>query len=103
MSMTADQRLCKQPAENRKFEMDFTNVLGASEAITSITSIESEKVGGYASDLTITNQAIETGDKKVSMFIADGTLGNTYRVEVLVATDASQTIEGDGVLYVTDQ
>jgi hypothetical protein len=103
MSMTADQRLCKQPAENRKFEMDFTNVLGASEAITSITSIESEKVGGYASDLTITNQAIETGDKKVSMFIADGTLGNTYRVEVLVATDASQTLEGDGVLYVTDQ
>jgi len=101
--MTADQRLCKQPAENRKFEMDFTNVLGASEAITSITSIESEKVGGYASDLTITNQAIETGDKKVSMFIADGTLGNTYRVEVLVATDASQTLEGDGVLYVTDQ
>ena len=103
MSMTADQRLCKQPAENRKFEMDFTNVLGASEAITSITSIESEKVGGYASDLTITNQAIETGDKKVSMFIADGTLGNTYSVEVLVATDASQTLEGDGVLYVTDQ
>ena len=42
MSMTADQRLCKQPAENRKFEMDFTNVLGSSEAITSITSIESE-------------------------------------------------------------
>ena len=103
MSMTADQRLCKQPAENRKFEMDFTNVLGASEAITSITSIESEKVGGYTSDLTITNQAIETGDKKVSMFIADGTLGNTYRVEVLVATDASQTLEGDGVLYVTAQ
>ena len=103
MSMTADQRLCKQPAENRKFEMDFTNVLGSSEAITSITSIESEKVGGYASDLSITNQAIESGSKKVSMFIADGTLGNTYRVEVLVATDASQTIEGDGVLYVTDQ
>ena len=103
MSMTADQRLCKQPAENRKFEMDFTNVLGASEAITSITSIESEKVGGYASDLSITNQAIESGSKKVSMFIADGTLGNTYRLEVLVATDASQTLEGDGVLYVTDQ
>ena len=103
MSMTEDQRLCKQPAENRKFEMDFTNVLGSSEAITSITSIESEKVGGYASDLSITNQAIETGAKKVSMFIASGTLGNTYRVEVLVATDASQTLEGDGVLYVTDQ
>ena len=103
MSMTADQRLCKQPAENRKFEMDFTNVLGSSEAITSITSIESEKVGGYASDLSITNQAIESGSKKVSMFIASGTLGNTYRVEVLVATDASQTLEGDGVLYVTDQ
>ena len=78
MSMTADQRLCKQPAENRKFEMDFTNVLGSSESISSITSVASEKVGGYTSDLSITSQAIESGSKKVSMFIASGTLGNTY-------------------------
>ena len=103
MALTADQRLCKQPAENRKFEMDFTNVLAAGESFSSITSITSEKVGGYTSDLSITSETIESGSKKVSMFIASGTLGSTYRVEILVATDASQTIEGDGVLYVTDQ
>ena len=37
------------------------------------------------------------------MYIASGALGSTYRVEVLVATDASQIVEGDGILYVTDQ
>ena len=60
MALTADQRLCKQPAENRKFEMDFTNVLAAGESISSITSITSEKVGGYTSDLSITSETIES-------------------------------------------
>ena len=36
------------------------------------------------------------------MFIESGTLGNTYRIEVLVTTDASQILEGDGILFITD-
>ena len=46
MGLTANQRLCKQPAETLKFQMDFANVLGSDENIISINSIDSEKVGG---------------------------------------------------------
>ena len=36
MALTANQRLCKQPSETRKFEMDFSSVLSTSENISSI-------------------------------------------------------------------
>ena len=105
MGLTANQRLCKQPTETRKFEMDFTSVLGSSENITAITSVVSEKVGGYTSDLAIgsTGLVSATPTGTVEMYFESGTLGSTYRIEVLVTTDASQILEGDGVLYITDQ
>ena len=105
MALTANQRLCKQPTETRKFEMDFSSLLGTSENITGIASINSEKVGGYASDLVIgaTGLVSATPTGTVEMYIESGTLGSTYRIEVLVNTDASQILEGDGILYVTDQ
>ena len=102
MSVTANQRLCKQPAEKRQFPMDFTNILGTEELITQITTVSSEKEGGYLTDLSITSTGIATGSKKVTMFIESGTLGNTYRIETLVTTDASQILEGDGILFITD-
>ena len=83
--------------------MDFTSVLGTGESINAISSIGSEKVGGYATDLSITASGITSDSKSVTMYIASGTLGSTYRIEVLVNTDASQIIEGDGILFVTDQ
>ena len=105
MGLTANQRLCKQPRETRKFERDFGSVLGGSENITSITSVTSEKVGGYASDLGIASTGLvsATPTGTVEMYISSGTVGSSYRVEVLVNTDASQILEGDGILYVTDQ
>jgi|TARA_R110000824_G_scaffold130213_6_gene291989 hypothetical protein len=105
MALTANQRLCKQPAETLKFQMDFASVLGSSENITSITSISSEKVGGYTSDLVFASTGLvsATPTGTVEMYISEGTLGSTYRVEILVNTDAAQIIEGDGILYVTDQ
>ena len=102
MSVTANQRLCKQPAEKRQFTKDFTNILGTEELITQITTVSSEKEGGYLTDLSITSTGIATGSKKVTMFIESGTLGNTYRIETLVTTDASQILEGDGILFIRD-
>ena len=102
MAVTANQRLCKQPSEKRKFTMDFTNILGTGELIQGISSVGSEKEGGYISDLSITSTGIVTGSKQCDMFIESGTLGSTYRVEVLVTTDASQILEGDGILFITD-
>jgi len=102
MAVTANQRLCKQPSEKRKFTMDFTSILATGESISYINSVASEKEGGYTSDLSITSTGIVAGSKKCDMFIESGTLGSTYRVEVLVTTDASQILEGDGVLFITD-
>ena len=103
MGVTADQRLCKQPLEKRVFTMDFTSVLGSSEGVSSISGIVSEKVGGYATDLKISDSGISDDTKKVNMYIESGTNGVTYRVEVLVNTDAGQILEGDGILYITDR
>ena len=105
MAVTANQRLCKQPSEVRKFEMDFTSVLGSSENLSAIQSINSEKVGGYTTDLVIgsTGLVSATPTGTVQMYIESGTLGSTYRIEGLVTTDASKTLEGDGILYITDQ
>ena len=105
MALTSNQRLCKQPTEVRKFEMDFASILGTSENISSIVSINSEKVGGYTSDLVIgsTGLVSATPTGTVEMYIESGTLGSTYRIDVLVNTDGSQVLEGDGILYVTDQ
>ena len=100
-NITAKQRLCKQPAEKRKFSMDFTQLLASGEILTSIASVTSEKIDGSASDLTITGTTIN--GNKVEMFIEDGTTGNTYRVEITVNTNGSQILQGDGILYVSDR
>jgi len=100
-NITAKQRLCKQPAEKRKFSMDFSQLLATSEILTSISSVTSEKIDGSASDLTITGTTIN--GNKVEMFIEDGTTGNTYRVEITVNTNGSQILQGDGILYVSDR
>jgi hypothetical protein len=77
-NITAKQRLCKQPAEKRKFSMDFAQLLADSEVITSIASVTSETINGGSSDLTITGTTIN--GSKIEMFIEDGTSGQTYRV-----------------------
>jgi len=100
-NITAKQRLCKQPAEKRKFSMDFAQLLATSEILTSISSVTSETIDGGASDLTITGTTIN--GSKIEMFIEDGTSGNTYRVEVTVNTNGSQILQGDGILYVSDR
>jgi hypothetical protein len=100
-NITAKQRLCKQPAEKRKFSMDFAQLLADSEVITSIASVTSETINGGSSDLTITGTTIN--GSKIEMFIEDGTSGQTYRVEITVNTNGSQILQGDGILYVSDR
>ena len=108
MGILSNQRLVKQPTETRKFGMEFNNVLGTSETVTSITSIVSERIDGSTSDLTVATTAIETStvsnkDSLVTFWLAGGTTGNTYKLEVLVNTSSSAILEGDGILFVTDR
>ena len=99
-------RLCKQPAEVRKFQMEFYNALAANETLSTISSINYETLDGVSSGLLITQSGIATGvgpDSLVEMVIANGSDGETYRIEVLVTTSDSQTLEGDGILFVSDK
>ena len=108
MGILSNQRLVKQPTETRKFGMELNNLLDTGETVSTITSINSEKIDGSTTDLTITTSGIESStvsskNSLVTFWVAGGTTGNTYKLEVLVVTSSSAILEGDGVLYVTDR
>ena len=46
-------RLCKQPAEIRKFQMEFFNALDSSETINGISSVNYETLDGVSAGLSI--------------------------------------------------
>ncbi len=88
--------------------MEFNNLLASSETVSSITSITSEKIDGTATDLTISNSGIESSptsskNSLVTFWVAGGTNGNNYRIETIVSTSDTATLEGDGILYVSDR
>ena len=108
MGILSNQRLVKQPTETRKFGMEFNNLLGTSETVSGITTVSSQKIDGSTSDLTISTTGLETStvsskNSLVTFWVAGGTTGNTYKLEVLVNTSSSAILEGDGILYVTDR
>ena len=82
MGVIANERLCKQPSEQRKFSIEFNNLLDTSETVSSITSISSEKIDGSATDLTISSSGIESSsvsskNSMITFWVAGGTTGNT--------------------------
>lgn len=104
--VTAPEQLCKQPSEKRKYGMEFNSLLTSGETISSITSINSEKIDGSATDLSITSSGIQDGissSSRVTMWIESGTHGGMYRVEVLVTTSGGQILEGDGLIRIIDR
>ena len=108
MGVIANERLCKQPAEQRKFYIEFNNLLATSEIISSISSVASEKIDGSTTDLTIATTGIETSpssskNSMITFWVAGGTTGNTYKLEAVVVTSDSAILEGDGILFVTDR
>lgn len=104
----ANQRLCKQPSEKRKFGIEFNNVLESAEVVSQITSLTSEKIDGSATDLTISSTGIETApaigkNSLITFFVEGGTTGNTYRIETIVTSSSGAILEGDGILFVSDR
>ena len=108
MGVIANQRLCKQPVEKRKFSIEFNNLLATSEIISSISSVASEKIDGSTTDLTIATTGIETSsvsskNSMITFWISGGTTGNTYKIEAVINTSDSAKLQGDGILFVTDR
>jgi len=99
--VTAPEILIKQPLEVRKYTMSFATLLATDEGILSITSVTHTLRGGSVSDLTVYNEVVVGGT--VEFWVSGGTDGNTYRLEILIVTDAGQTLEGDGLISVKDK
>lgn len=91
----AAEILIKQPSESLQYTMDFSNVLENGETISSCTSVTATPSG-----LTIGAAAV--GATSVAFRISGGEDGVNYRVEVIVATNQSNTRESDGLLKVRD-
>jgi len=96
----APQNLIKQSSEILTFVMDFSNVLASDETITTIVSVLSELRGGGTSNLTVSSGTIV--GKTVSMVISGGTRAQTYRIEVIITSSGGSTIEGDGLLKISN-
>ena len=97
----AIQNLVKQEYDTAQYSMTFANVLDTAETIATIVSVLSELRGGGTSDLVITNEAISTDGKIVTMDISGGTRSQTYRVEVRVTLSSGYVREGDGLLRIS--
>lgn len=98
--VTAPEMVVKQPSEVRQYVMDFSNPLESSESILGISSVTHTLRGGGVSDLTVYNESVS--GQTVIIWVSGGTDRNTYRIEIIVTTDANQTLEGDGLLSVRD-
>ena len=85
--LTAAQELVQDFAESNLYYCDFTNCLGATEKITSITSVTAD-----GSDLTITSSAIVTpANKQITFRVSAGTPGLTHTIKAIVVTDGGNT------------
>ena len=95
----APQNLCKQSQEIRTYIMDFANLMVTGETIQT-KSVSHELRGGGTSDLSITSDTVV--GQTVTMVISGGTKNATYRIEVTITTSASATLQGDGLLKITN-
>ena len=93
------QNLVKQASEIRQFSMDFSNVMDTSETIATKV-VSSELRGMGTTDLTISS--ISISGQTIVMTISGGTRAQTYRVEVIITTSGGQTLEGDGLLRISN-
>ena len=103
MGIMALEKIEQQTTESILLSMDFDNILGSSETISSVTSVTSEIIGSTtASDLTIGTASISSDGKSVNFRCSGGTENKLYLIEVLVVTSAGNTYEGDGQIRLVD-
>lgn len=85
----------KQPTESLLYDMDFVGRLEDGETLTAVSAVT-----GSPSGLTI-GTASYSGTR-AQFRISGGTSGTTYKITVTVTTSASNTLEGEGNLFVRD-
>ncbi len=96
-------RALKQPEEDRLYEFDFGNLLGAATlAASPAPAVAQEKQNLVAGSLALTLGSPAVASPKVQVRIAGGTAGEDYKVTVIARDSAGNTLEADGLLQVRD-
>lgn len=98
--LTSSTVIFKQPSEVLNLSMDFSAWLLTTSIILSSPTISIELLGGGTSDVVIDSSGIS--GQTVTMTLSGGTAGR-HRVEVGVTASDGQTLEGDGILKVSDK
>ncbi len=86
--------LIKDPDESRVYSIDFNNLLGSGESISSISIVQSP------SGLTIGTPAATTGI--VQFRVSGGTAGTMYLLDAIVNTSSSNILNGSVQLLIQD-
>lgn len=75
----------KDPESVMDYFVDYSTFLESGDALASQTTT-------VDSGLTLDSSAIESGNKKVKIFLSGGTAGATYTVKVVAVTDNALTL-----------
>lgn len=92
------QTLEKQPGDNFPYDMEFRGKLSSGETLTGVTSFTASPTG--VGHLTIGTPAYS--GTKAQARISAGTSGTKYKLTVVATTSMSNTVEGEGYLFVRD-
>lgn len=85
----------KQASESLLYDMEFLGRLDEGETLSTVTSFT-----GSPSGLTIGSASVS--GTRAQARISAGTAGTKYKITVVVTTSASNTLEGEGYLFVRD-
>lgn len=93
--------LTKQPLETKVFRIDFGNMLRG-ELLSSVSSVTATAQGKVAGAAAITPSSLSVSGRFVLFTMTGGTDGEHYKVTATVVSTSGQTLEADGMLYVSD-
>jgi len=105
--------LVKRTGESTLYDVDCTLELGASETISSVTSVANDPISGVT-DLTITGKTVNTSTvdydwgtaaigKVIQFRVAGGVAGYVYTIRIVYVTNESNIKEAVVRLNVTDE
>tara|TARA_R110000803_G_C11944649_1_gene316991 strand:+ start:972 stop:1286 length:315 start_codon:yes stop_codon:yes gene_type:complete len=99
-TITAGERLCKQPGERRQYSMDFSELMATVDTIeeSSPAPVATHTNHGSGDALTIGTPTVS--GQTVLMWISGGTHNNRYRIQITLTTSTTAILVGDGVMDV---
>lgn len=84
----------KQPSESRVYAIDFRNLLASGDSCKTVSSLTVDPAGIALGNSTASGTFVR-------FRCAEGTDGVTYKITCVVTTTNGDTLEGDGLLAVT--